>query len=197
MADRRPPVDPWAHTAPAPPSTHPPPPTHVSPRPGADHHPGPDFRPGKAPIRVPEPATTLADSTQAGRIPAYGSAGVPIRVPRAPLRYQMRQLKRGWEWSGIGALFAFVSWGIWALSQRSSMVGPIIAFVLVMIVAVGVFALSRLLGKLILERWLGRLRRSAWAAHLATGAFLAVAGVQYLRSVEWITDGLSWLTGLS
>jgi len=109
----------------------------------------------------------------------------------------MRQLKRGGEWTGVGALFAFVSWGIWALSQRSSLVGPIVAFVLVLIVAVGVFALSRLLGKLILERWLGRIRRSAWAAHLVTGAFLAAAGVQYLRQVEWISSGLSWLRNLS
>lgn len=197
MADRRQPVDPWAHTAPGTPPTQVSPPPDFGAGPGADRRPGPDFRPGKAPIRVPEPATTLADSTHAGRIPAYGTAGVPTPVPRAPLRYQMRQLKRGGEWTGVGALFAFVSWGIWALSQRSSLVGPIVAFVLVLIVAVGVFALSRLLGKLILERWLGRIRRSAWAAHLVTGAFLAAAGVQYLRQVEWISSGLSWLRNLS
>lgn len=108
----------------------------------------------------------------------------------------MRQLKRGGEWSALGALFAFVCWGLWAISERGpNLAGPAITFVLVLVVAVGVFALCRLLGRVVLERSLGRSRRSAWPSHLATGLFLAAAGVEYLRRTGWVVDGLSRLTG--
>lgn len=190
MVDRKQParpVDPWADTAPqhAPPA-----------RPGPAVPPNRAYRPGTAPVGVPDPATTLADSTEHGGIPAFGKAGVPVRAPRIPLRYQMRQLRQGWEWTGIGALFAFVSWGIWALAQPVGLVGPAVTFVLVLIVGFGVFQLSRLLGRMVLERWLGRIRRSAWPSHVITGVFLAAAGVQYLRQTEWVVDGISWLRGL-
>jgi hypothetical protein len=120
------------------------------------------------------------------------------RQPRPPVRYQLRQLRRGGEWSWIGGLFAFVSWGIWTISVRGGdLVVPVLAFVLVLLVATGVFALSRLLGRVVLERGLGRVRRSAWAAHLATGLFLAGAGVAYLGQTPWIMDAWNWVRGLS
>jgi hypothetical protein len=113
------------------------------------------------------------------------------------VRYQLRQLRRGGEWSWIGGLFAFVSWGIWTISVRGAdLVVPVLAFVLVLLVALGVFALSRLLGRVVLERGLGRTRRSAWAAHLVTGLFLAGAGVAYLGQTEWIVEAWNWVRGL-
>lgn len=119
-------------------------------------------------------------------------------APRPPLRYQLRQLTRGWEWTGLGALFAFVCWGIWAISERGEgFAVPVLAFVLVLLVAAGVFTLSRLLGRMLLERWLRRARRSAWPSHLATGAFLVAVGVEYLRRTTWIVDAVAWLRGLA
>ncbi|HEU5107794.1 MAG TPA: hypothetical protein VFT95_04385 [Micromonosporaceae bacterium] len=118
--------------------------------------------------------------------------------PRPPVRFQLRQLRRGGEWSWIGGLFAFVSWGIWLISVRGGdMVVPVLAFVLVLLVALGVFTLSRAVGRLVLERGLGRVRRSAWAAHLATGLFLAGAGVAYLGQTQWVVDVWNWVRGLS
>jgi hypothetical protein len=74
---------------------------------------------------------------------------------------------------------------------------PALAFVLVLLVAVGVFTLSRVLGMVILERGMGRVRRSAWGAHLATGLFLAAAGLAYLGQTEWVVNAWNWLRGLT
>ncbi|HEY3010978.1 MAG TPA: hypothetical protein VGJ63_23385 [Micromonosporaceae bacterium] len=121
-----------------------------------------------------------------------------VMVPRPPLRYRLRRLRRGGEWTAIGALVAFVSWGIWAISLRGgSLTIPILAFVLVLLVGGGVFALSRLLGRVVLERSLGRARRSAWPSHLVTGVFLAAAGVAYLGQTDWVIDAWTWLRTLA
>jgi hypothetical protein len=113
------------------------------------------------------------------------------------MRYQMRQLYRGSEWTGIGALFAFVCWGIWAISGRGAdLSGPVLAFLLVLVIAVGIFALSRLLGRVVLERSLGRVRRSAWGSHLVTGLFLGAAGIAYLGRVDWVVDAWTSLKSL-
>jgi hypothetical protein len=159
----------------------------------------PAFRPGVAPVGPdrPDPTLPLAGGDGAGTAEWQGGAGSRGAPPRAPLRYQARQLRRGWEWSGIGALFSFVSWGVWVISERgSSIVAPAVAFALVLVVAVGVFQLCRLLGRVVIERSLGRPRRSAWLSHLATGMFLAAAGVQYLRQTEWVVNGITWMRGL-
>jgi hypothetical protein len=137
------------------------------------------------------------DSTQEYAGSGHGWESSPGQ-PRPPVRYQLRQLRRGGEWSWIGGLFAFVSWGIWTISARGGdLVVPVLAFVLALLVAAGVFALSRLLGRVVLERGLGRVRHSAWAAHLATGLFLAGAGVAYLGQTPWIVDAWNWVRGLS
>lgn len=150
----------------------------------------PAFRPGVAAVQQRGTA-----------VPAVEPAPVatwPATAPRPPLRHQLRQLRRGWEWTGLGGLFAFVCWGIWAISERGEgFAVPVLAFVLVLLVAAGVFALSRLLGRMLLERWLGRARRSAWPSHLITGAFLAAVGVEYLRRTAWIVDAVVWLRGLA
>jgi Protein kinase domain len=101
-------------------------------------------------------------------------------------------LKIGWELTGTGAFIAFICWGIWAASARGRLAGPLIAFALVLAVAAGVFALTRLLGRLLIEQRLGRPRRSAKGAHALTGLFLVAAGVAYLRQVDWVMGIVSW-----
>lgn len=124
-------------------------------------------------------------------------SGTDQGQPRPPVRYRLRQLRRGGEWTWIGGLFAFICWGIWTVSVRGGdFVVPALAFVLVLLVAVGVFALSRLLGQVIIERALGRTRHSAWGAHLVTGVFLAAAGVAYLGQTAWVVDAWNWVRGL-
>lgn len=153
---------------------------------------GTSYRPGTAPVQR-KPSEPLVEPT----LVAPGWSDV-VSGPRPPLRDRIRLLKRGREWSNLGALFAFVCWGIWAISERGTgLAVPLVAFVLVLLVAVGVFALSRLLGRVVLERTLHRRRHSAWPSHLVTGLFLAAAGVEYLRRTEWIVDALTWLRGLS
>jgi hypothetical protein len=63
----------------------------------------------------------------------------------------------------------------------------------VLAVAGGVFALTRLLGRLILEQRLGRVRRTARGAHALTALFLAGAGLAYLRQVDWVMNAVHWL----
>jgi len=107
-----------------------------------------------------------------------------------------RTLKIGWELTGTGAFIAFICWGLWALDSSGSLTGPFIAFLVVLGVAVGVFALARLVGRLVLEQRLGRVRRTAKGAHALTGLFLAAAGVAYLREVGWVLQFWGWLTHL-
>ena len=107
-----------------------------------------------------------------------------------------RQLKIGWRYTGVGAMIAFICWGLWALDSEGSLTGPFIAFLVVLAVAVGVFALARLLGRLILEQRLGRPRRGATGAHALTGLFLTAAGIAYLREVGWVVEVTQWVKGL-
>ncbi|QOC90735.1 hypothetical protein [Micromonospora craniellae] len=115
-------------------------------------------------------------------------------APRRPLSWHVAQLKRGGEWSAAGALFAFVCWGIWAISGGGDLVGPFLIFIVSLLVGAGLFALARLLGRLVLERQLGRVRRSARGAHLVTAVFLAGLGIAYLQQTQWIVDAWNWLT---
>ncbi len=116
-------------------------------------------------------------------------------APRRPLSWHVAQLKRGGEWSVAGGLFAFVCWGIWAISGGGDLAGQFLIFVLSLLVAVGLFALARLLGRLVLERQLGRIRRSARGAHLVTAIFLTGLGIAYLQQTQWIVDAWNWVTG--
>lgn len=119
-----------------------------------------------------------------------------------PQRYSLprgeraRQLKIGWEYTGTGAVIAFICWGLWALDSEGSLNGPFIAFLVVLAVAVGVFGLARLLGRLVLEQRFGRTRRSARGAHAVTGLFLAAAGIAYLREVGPVVQAFHWVKGL-
>ncbi|MFF5175135.1 hypothetical protein ACFY3U_21200 [Micromonospora sp. NPDC000089] len=115
-------------------------------------------------------------------------------APRRPMSWHVAQLKRGGEWSAGGVLFAFVCWGIWAISGRGNLGAPLLTFVLSLLVAVGLFALSRLLGRLIWERQLGRVRHGARGAHLVTAVFLAGVGVAYLQQTQWVVDAWNFVT---
>ncbi|MBQ1071576.1 hypothetical protein KBX06_00115 [Micromonospora sp. C31] len=115
-------------------------------------------------------------------------------APRRPLSWHVEQLKRGGEWSAAGALFAFVCWGIWAISGGGNLGGPFLIFLLSLLVAAGLFALARLLGRVVLERQLGRVRRSARGAHLVTAVFLTGLGIAYLQQTEWVVSAWNWIT---
>jgi hypothetical protein len=146
---------------------------------------------GVAQVGVPRPR--VDDTTPALDQPAPTR---PWRDDRA-VRPQLRQLRIGGEWSTLGALFAFVCWGIWAISSRGNDLGGLaLTFFLVLLVAAGLFTLLRLLGRVVLERSLGRIRRGARGSHLATGLFLVAAGIAYLGQTAWVVDAWTWLKGL-
>ncbi|MER7008481.1 hypothetical protein ABT297_36280 [Dactylosporangium sp. NPDC000555] len=138
------------------------------------------------PRPAPDPTGMMPIEPEEDHHPRY----TPPRGERA------RQLKIGWEFTGTGAAIAFVCWGLWALSSEGRLTGPFIAFLVVLGVAVGVFALARLLGRLIIEQRLGRPRRTAKGAHALTGLFLAAAGIAYLREVGWFISFYHWVKDL-
>lgn len=174
-------------------------------RTGAESHPQPwaertvemppkegGFRRGVASVGAPTPPTEpfpVAPHEPSGT----GWPGALDPDHRPPPGYHLRQLRSGGQWSVLGGLFAFVCWGIWAISARGDLTSPVVTFVLTLFIAVGLFALARLLGRVIWERQLGRLRRSARGAHLVTGLFLAGVGFAYLRQTEWVMDLWSWV----
>ncbi|MGC5020638.1 hypothetical protein [Micromonospora sp. DT47] len=136
------------------------------------------------------PRTEPFPVVDAGERPWAGPA-----APRRPMGWHLAQLRRGGEWSAAGGLFAFVCWGIWAISGRGDLGAPLLIFVLSLLVAVGLFALSRLLGRVIWERQLGRVRRGARGAHLVTALFLTGVGIAYLQQTEWVMDAWNFVTG--
>jgi hypothetical protein len=184
-----PPQDPWADppTAPAPPAPAPP-------APAAPGVPEPDRQPfsrGRAQVN-PRPRT---QQFAAGHEPT--GTGWPGAEPpqRRPVGWHMRELRRGGEWSFAAALFAFVCWGIWAISTDGDLTTPIVVFVLSLVVAAGLFALSRLVGRLVLEKQFHRVRRSARGSHLVAALFLVGVGVAHLRQTPWVMDAYQWVVG--
>jgi hypothetical protein len=141
--------------------------------------------------QVGQPRTPRTD-----QFPAVDPTGwADDSAPRRPMSWHLAQLRRGGEWSAAGGLFAFVCWGIWAISGRGDLSAPLFAFVLSLLTAVGLFALARLLGRMVWERQLGRIRRSARGAHLVTALFLVGVGVAYLQQTEWVVSAWNWVTG--
>ena len=178
MADQ---TQPWAERT-----------VEVPPQPGAGIPPQRDpYRRGVASVGATAPRTEpfpVVDQVPTGT----GWPGEP--APRRPLSWHVAQLRKGGEWSAAGALFAFVCWGIWAISGGGDLAGPFLIFVLSLLVAAGLFALTRLLGRVVLERQLGRVRRSARGAHLVTAIFLTGLGIAYLQQTQWVMDAWNWLT---
>lgn len=205
-----PPQDPWADppTAPVPPSAasggqqpaqsggrpaHPPTtPFPTSGPPAAPPEPNP-FSRGRAQVnpRPRDPQHT------AGHEPTgTGWPGAEPPVAHRPISWHLRDLRKGGEWSSAALLFAFVCWGIWAISTDGRLTTPVIVFILSVIVAAGLFALSRVLGHVVLERQFGRVRRTARGSHMVAALFLAGVGVAHLRQTEWVMEAYRWVAGL-
>jgi hypothetical protein len=177
-----PPQDPWAEQPTArggPPQAYEPP-APVPPR--------PPFSQGRAQVG-PRPVTQqFADHEPTGT--GWPGVGAP---PRPSMSWRWSELRRGGEWTTAAVLFAFVCWGIWAISNGGSLSTPAIVFVVTLVVAIGVFCLARVVGHLVLERWLGRTRRTARGSHLVTALFLAGVGIADLQQVQWVMDAVHWI----
>jgi hypothetical protein len=172
--------DPWGNTEVA----------RTDPRPVAP--PGTFIR-GVAQVGVPRPRVEEPTTSVDGPAPTRPWNG-DVRVP---VRTQLRQLRAGGEWTGMGVVFAFVCWGIWAISSRGSdLSGLVLSLFLVLLIAAGLFTLLRLLGRVVLVRSLGRIRRGARGSHLVTAVFLVGAGIAYLGQTPWVVDAWTWLKGL-
>jgi hypothetical protein len=182
-----PPQDPWAE----PPTARvPPPPTAAAPAPANDGQP---FSRGRAPVN-PHPRT---QQFAAGHEPTgTGWPGASAPDQRRPVGWHVRELKRGGEWSFAALLFAFICWGIWAISADGDLTTPIVVFVLSLIVAGGLFALSRVVGRVVLEKQFHRVRRTARGSHLVAAVFLVGVGVAHLRQTEWVMNGYNWVVNL-
>ena len=168
-----PPQDPWAS---AQPQAHP----HAYP----PANPGP-FSAGRARVN-PHPhaePNTFHEPTGTG----WPGAEVP-----AP-HHTMRDLRRGGEWTSAAVLFAFVCWGIWAISSSGSVLTAITVLVLSLGVAAGLFALSRLVGRVVLEKQFHRVRRTARGSHLVASLFLIGVGLAFLQQTQWVMDAYRWV----
>ena len=176
-----PPQDPWAEPQTAPVSG-----TSPAPGPGPASSP---FSQGRARVN-PRAERVTAEHEPTG-------TGWPGAQPPASSRgmsWRWSELRRGGEWTNAAVLFAFVCWGIWAISEGGSLITPAIVFLVTLVVAAGVFCLARLVGHLVLERQMGRVRRSARGSHLATAVFLTGVGLAHLRQTEWVMTAVNWLT---
>jgi hypothetical protein len=183
-----PPQDPWAEapTAPTPaaPSSAP---SSGAPYPGGQPTPGNHpFSTGRAQVN-PHPRTQqfAADHEPTGT----GWPGADLPAPR----HTVRDLRRGGEWSTAALLFAFVCWGIWAISSGGDLSTPIIVFLLSVVVAAGLFTLSRWVGRIVLEKQFHRVRRSARGSHLVAAVFLVGVGLAHLQQTEWVMSAFRWV----
>jgi hypothetical protein len=182
-----PPQDPWAEppTANVPPRPAPEPPAQAPPSP---------FSSGRAAVNPRPPTQQFA--TQHHEPTGTGWPGADVPVERHPLSWHVQQLRRGGEWSFAGLLFAFVCWGIWAISSDGDLTTPVVVFAVSLLVAAGLFALARLVGRVVLERQFGKVRRTARGAHAVAGIFLVGVGIAHLRQTEWVMTAVNWVTGL-
>jgi hypothetical protein len=147
---------------------------------------------GRAPIPTPprEPTAEMPPFE-----PAPERAGRPVRVvswERAS-RPALRSLADGWGLTATGLVAGFCGWGFWAAAGRGTISAPYLGLLFMLIVAAGIFALSRFFGYIVLEQTLGRPRLHARWAHLLTGLFLTVAGVSYFANTSWLVDGIDWV----
>ncbi len=181
-----PPQDPWADP---PTQQAPAPPGQTAPGPNAQGPDGQPFSRGRAQVN-PHPRTQQFAAEHEPTGTGWPGAEAPRR---RSVGWHMRELRRGGEWSFAAALFAFVCWGIWAISTDGDLTTPIVGFVLSLIVAAGLFALSRVVGRVILEKQFHRVRRSARGSHLVAALFLVGVGVAHLRQTPWVMDAYRWV----
>jgi hypothetical protein len=121
-----------------------------------------------------------------------GWPGAEVPSPRMTAR----DLRSGGEWTTAAVLFAFVCWGIWAIAADGSLFTSVIVFALSLLVAAGLFALSRLVGRIVLEKHLHRVRRSALGSHLVTSVFLIGVGLAHLQQTDWVMRAYHWVVNL-
>jgi len=178
-----PPQDPWADppTAPQRPTVAPP------------TAPEAPFSRGRAQVN-PHPRTQpfAADHEPTGT--GWPEADAPEQRPSAGWR--MRELRRGGEWSSSALLFAFVCWGIWAISTTGDLTTASIIFVVSVLVAGGIFVLARLVGRVVLEKQFHRVRRTARGSHLITAVFLVGVGLAHLQQTAWVMRAVNWVLDL-
>jgi hypothetical protein len=148
------------------------------------------FRRGVAPVRSAQPRTRPVEAPHEPTGTGWPDEPDPRLGP--PLSAQLRRGARLTFWA---AAFAFTAWGLWLLSGHGDLFTAVVVYAVVLTVAAGLFALSRLLGRLVLERRLGRVRRSARGAHLVASVFLAAVGVGFLRQTGWVLDAWHWMVG--
>ena len=179
-----PPQDPWADQPTAP--------GHFrGPAPAAGPPPTSPFSRGRAQVN-PRTATQHFAEHEPTGTGWPGASAPPTRVSG----WRGSELRRGGEWTSAAVLFAFVCWGIWAISTGGPLTTPVIIFLVTLGVAAGLFCLARLVGHLILERWLGRTRRSARGSHLVTALFLIGVGVADLQQTQWVMNAVHWVQAL-
>ena len=192
-----PPVDPWGapedpfadgYIAAQPSAPTPP----VAPRLRADTP-----RYGRASVPVPpaplrEPTAELPTLTPRRGVGRSGRPPTPVSWQRTS-RASLRSLADGWGFTATGLLAVFCGWGVWAAAGRGTIGMPLFGLALVVLVAAGVFIVSRMLGFVLLERMMGRPRLHARWAHFLTGLFLTVAAVSYLANTSWVITGLRWI----
>jgi hypothetical protein len=111
-------------------------------------------------------------------------------------RTTARDLRSGGEWTTAAVLFAFICWGLWAIASDGNPVTSVIVFTLSLLVAAGLFALCRLVGRMVLEKHLHRVRRSALGSHLVTSVFLVGVGVAHLQQIDWVMRAYHWVANL-
>ena len=143
--------------------------------------------------RVPDPEE--ADALVVERPVVVVRPSKPISWQRAS-RASLRSLTDGWGPSFTGFLIAFSGWGVWADAGRGSIASPLTGLVFMLLVAVGVFALCRLLGYVVLTQMLNRRRLHARWAHLATGLFLTLGGISYFANTRLVISTDEWIQGL-
>lgn len=163
--------------------------------------PGANYSPGKAAVGRAGPGSTEPTLTFEEDSVAFGGPGIATRTslkqPAVPLRQRVRMLRRGGRWSAFGAAVLLGCWGLFALSSLSSdFVPATLALVVIFVVGVFLFALSRLVGLVIVERSMGRVRRSAWASHAVAGLFWIACGITYLARIDWIVEVFNWIRGI-
>ncbi|MFI5891275.1 DNA-directed RNA polymerase II [Actinoplanes sp. NPDC051513] len=181
-----PPQDPWADQ----PAASGPPGFAASPgAPEAADPPSP-FTQGRARVNPQAHQRQFAEHEPTG----VGWPGADAPHARG-MSWRWSDLRRGNEWSTAAALFAFVCWGIWALSGGGSLGTSVIVFVVTLIVAIGVFCLARVVGYYVIERAMGRQRRSARGSHLVTALFLVGVGIADLQQTEWVMTAWNWVAG--
>jgi len=178
-----PPQDPWADppTAPQRPTVAPP------------TAPEAPFSRGRAQVN-PHPRTQPFAAEHEPTGTGWPEADAPEQ--RQPVGWRMRELRRGGEWSSSALLFAFVCWGIWAISTTGDLTTASIIFVVSVLVAGGIFVLARLVGRVVLEKQFHRVRRTARGSHLITAVFLVGVGLAHLQQTAWVMRAVNWVLEL-